>query len=65
MICPVVAAALGGGFTLVDTASQVMRRFDPAHKAARERQAEGIRKAKMIAELKAEMQANSEPAKTA
>ena len=61
LICLVVAAALGGGFTLIDSANQLKQRFDPAHKEARARQAEAMRKAKLIAQLKAEMQAKADP----
>jgi hypothetical protein len=59
LICLVVAAALGGGFTLIDSANQLKQHFDPAHKAARARKEEAMRKAQMLAALKAELQAKA------
>lgn len=56
IICLVAVAALSGGFTLIDSANQLRQRFDPAHKAANARQEEALRKAKMLAELKIQMQ---------
>jgi hypothetical protein len=59
LICLVVAAALGGGFTLIDSANQIKQHFDPAQKAARAHKEEAIRKAQMLAALKAELEAKA------
>jgi len=56
VICLVAVAALGGTFTLLDAANQIWKRFDPAEKEAQARRADAARKAKMLAEVRAEMQ---------
>jgi len=62
LICLVVGAALGGGFTLIDSANQIKQHFDPAQKATRARKEEAIRKAQMLAALKAELEAKAKAA---
>jgi hypothetical protein len=55
VICLLAVAALGGTFTLLDAANQIWRRFDPAERQAKALRAEAARKAKMLAEIRAEM----------
>jgi len=55
VICLLAVVVLGGTFTLLDAANQFWKRFDPAEKEAQARRTEAARKAKVLAEVRAEM----------